>query len=796
MGLNIRNVYFVPVFLLFFNGKAQLPVSVVAGQINASKSTNRNINHPEGSFYQDVKKSTVQILCLTKDGVTYGTGVLLNTVKNTYSNTGVKYYIITADHVVRAVEYNTSNIYMSFEYEMPHSMERGGSRDAPQIATFYHVPVKLVVSDPAGDIALLEIDPTILSPLQSAVFQNAFAAGWTLNPPVEAEEYVNISHPKGDHKKVFTGPLALPFYRRHRLPLEDEPALGPNLNFQVLSDHWSNNASLEAGSSGSGFYDTWGYPLPVVGGIYVSGSESARTNSVSLLENSWKLPDRNGLQHYLDPDNTWISSVNGGYVKELIPNDPANFDISLARNGSLEQERPYKIEQYFNFREVGKKKEITLGSGILSGSGDAKIYLTLTLTEDPGYLLYGIEYDPLAKNSATVFQGKPWYVASPPLAGMPGSSNNLSYSTFDGRRTQSSNIKTLLTQYIRSKVKGSLRGFVGNSMRALIYANLPLELKLFRPDDGISTKSDISAFKLPFSMPFNAAEVFEPNKLVDLWRSQKYRGSRGSSSDKLYIDKVVALDKEVSTGDNGGYLNMVNTNFTLGPFKASTAGKDEYLDLSITVKNKTGEAWYYKVWVDYIPAVNTNYYYNFVGDGNTYNASELVGSGQGTGEISTISIHSIIPNDKMLDLQHDENRNYRMRIALSRENVVSQNGVYAEGEVEDYQLNLASSFPAALSAKAQESQVLNAEPDLLPDPVLFPNPVTEIIKLFVTTKKPGSIKISILDLTGKIVYSRDVTLPDKGKHVVTLRDTKLNAAVYVLKIDSEDLRWATKFVVM
>ncbi|MES2776959.1 MAG: T9SS type A sorting domain-containing protein [Bacteroidota bacterium] len=691
------------------------------------------------------------------------------------------------------------NIYMSFEYEISSATNRGTQTfDGPVIARTYPVPIVPVFSDPAADIALWEIDADKIDDTQlKQVLQNAYASGWTLHPSPWNKDYINISHPEGDHKKIFTNPSGYaPGIIDRSFSYITDVNVGPYLNFRQFGGDWnSTNAGPQSGSSGSAMYDISDAKNSVAG-IFFAGSNHLAM--ISLLENSWRLSDQRGLQNFLDPAQTFISSVPGGYLHDLIPNGQAPFDVHLNANGVYEKDYRLNVTRYFDnntFKPVGRMKELLFGAGILGSTGDADVYLTVTPRDNAGILLYGVKYNPLTSNATTNFKGTSWKADVPPVNSFPVSFE-LSSLANSVSGNPSSNIKKLLWEYIRPRVKGDLRGTFENGVRSAVASELAVNVRLSRLNDHLSAISTVRAIKLPDEMPINAVEFFEPGKFAAMWRSGLYRESRGMTSDQLFIDHVTAVGKEISTGNNGGYLNLVNNNYSLGPFKTSTINKDAYLDLSIAVQNKAGGAYFYKVWVDYVPDIDINDYYNFVDDGSVINGFELAAEGQGTGTVSNISVHSRIPTDGELELEHGKNKYYKMRIALSSENNIQQDGVYARGEVEDYQVDVLSSATVANSGVVQELSGLKAEQVLLDQPSLFPNPANGVVNIVVTAAKPGPLKVFILDFTGKTVYLRDISLSGKGRHIIALRDVRLNASTYLLRIVSDDLSWTTKLVIL
>lgn len=67
--------------------------------------------------------------------------------------------------------------------------------------------------------------------------------------------------------------------------------------------------------------------------------------------------------------------------------------------------------------------------------------------------------------------------------------------------------------------------------------------------------------------------------------------------------------------------------------------------------------------------------------------------------------------------------------------------------------------------------------------ILYPNPVEDVLHLKLDQLSTGSV-ISILDLTGRIVYNRNVLVQNPG--LIEIRVSELNAGTYFIQLQSED----------
>ncbi|MES2776537.1 MAG: hypothetical protein V4722_20335 [Bacteroidota bacterium] len=163
--------------------------------INNSNANNLNINHTGVVLLQEVKKATIFFLNERNGELIGGTGTLVNSTKNSIDpSTGSKVmYILTASHNIIGAG-SSFYIYLSADYEMAHATNRGSDDRDVNITRIIRVQVKVLVDDPAADIALLQL---IAPDLPEGT--NLYAAGWSLSP---ARLWANISHPMRITKRV------------------------------------------------------------------------------------------------------------------------------------------------------------------------------------------------------------------------------------------------------------------------------------------------------------------------------------------------------------------------------------------------------------------------------------------------------------------------------------------------------------------------------------------------------------------------------------------------------------------
>ena len=208
---------------------------------------------------------------------------------------------------------------------------------------------------------------------------------------------------------------------------------------------------------------------------------------------------------------------------------------------------------------------------------------------------------------------------------------------------------------------------------------------------------DIKAISYPGDLPINALQLFKPEE-INFFKSNKYPESRGLSSDDLYINQVNFTQNEYSrtleTENNGGYVNLVNRNFKIGPIRASIPDgvTHEKLQFDIEVKNEHDTPFSYGIYLDYDREPNLNYEYEY----KTTVAAETISSS------NKINVAYEMPSHQELDLAPGDHRMVRMRIAVKAgSDIPTSDEIFEVGEVEDYLVEIvAPTEVEILNAKA------------------------------------------------------------------------------------------------
>ncbi|MES2776538.1 MAG: hypothetical protein V4722_20340 [Bacteroidota bacterium] len=362
---------------------------------------------------------------------------------------------------------------------------------------------------------------------------------------------------------------------------------------------------------------------------------------VSPISNSWFFtPGQTesgvkGLIDYLDPDHTWMNKVSGGYINDLMLASAGGFDIALNSG----QQKSVTSSMLLVKNDAGQLREQEnylyriLGLKLNANPGNAKVFLTVT-SPAPGdaYLLYGTYAGSLGNASdVTGFQENGW--------DLNGAANN-GFPHFSPRDRLGSKVPDMSTNFRQSAINLMATRLKGFAVGASGYV-APIEISLFRQHDGIAQPCTIQALGIPQWVPVNAQQLFEPQRLVTVWPSKKYRVPKVLSSEQLFINSLTVsqyVENSIATGNNGGYLNLVNPNFLTKTirtsYRAANDDEDNIIRFNIDVANKLSSVFYYRIWMDFFPDTDANNYYNFV-TGPTPHAIELLDAGSRAGSFTT-----------------------------------------------------------------------------------------------------------------------------------------------------------------
>ena len=77
---------------------------------------------------------------------------------------------------------------------------------------------------------------------------------------------------------------------------------------------------------------------------------------------------------------------------------------------------------------------------------------------------------------------------------------------------------------------------------------------------------------------------------------------------------------------------------------------------------------------------------------------------------------------------------------------------------------------------------------------VFPNPVTDMASFSYSIEKSTSLKISVVDVTGKVIYAIDKGTLESGSHLETIDASAFKSGVYFVKIAGENMVSTRKFI--
>ncbi|MES2778248.1 MAG: LamG-like jellyroll fold domain-containing protein [Bacteroidota bacterium] len=680
--------------------------------INQSNDNNVNVNRAAGTPFQDVKRAAVILYVPNQQPNTLGypyteTGTLVNTTRNCIDPaTGSKlFYVLTSSNLVARAGTDNFDVYVSADYEMSDAMDRGSDVANKDITRVYKSQVKVLVDDPGANIALLQLMTT-----EFAENHNLYAAGWDLDPIKQL--HATIAHPMSDHKKLFVRQIGASSAKKITSPTKVS-VIRSNQDFWLReNEHYWKIDGTSPSWAYSKFGPQWGSEGASIlnkdlkiAGVLVGASQSGDASVYSSISNSW-LPipggsePSKGLMDYLDPGHLWINKVPGGYLDDLLPVPVADFEMIL-HSGDEKKDKRAEDEKLLFMKDVTgslKQREnyVSRLSGLKLGEnqGNARVFVSVTTASmrDPDYLLYGAyaQQRSLPSSSAVAgFEDKGWDVNTAGSAGFPA------FPRRGGIGIPGPDMSTNFKQAAVNLTAQNLKKGYKIAWTRFSQVTLPIEIKLFRQNDGIPEAAKIQTLGIPDKPPMNAVELFAPERLENIWQSNKYPGSSGNLSSSLYItgtsiyqNKI--LIKSIATQDNGGYLNLVNPNFLIETvetsyieeFGADPIDNNVHFNISIKKSSVIVGTFYYKIWMDFFPDIDpATHHYNFVEDPIPH-PIELLAQGSGTGSPIIVTVR--MPDNLQLDMQPGDSKICRMRIAVSNNDDVEQDGQYEYGEVEDY----------------------------------------------------------------------------------------------------------------
>ncbi len=256
--------------------------------------------------------------------------------------------------------------------------------------------------------------------------------------------------------------------------------------------------------------------------------------------------------------------------------------------------------------------------------------------------------------------------------------------------------------------------------------------------------------------PFSAIQTVK----TLLVSTPAYCNAKGNNNLSEWIDLVqLGAISRVSASDAGGYINTgLSTNLVRGT------------NNTIVYSAGFSSGSYKERWKIYI---------DFNGDGDFADAGENIvnTSSSSSGNLSkTFSI----PSSAALTTT-------RMRVMMSRTSISSPCLVFANGEVEDYTINIVSTPIIAL--KVDELTEVQNEKELIAE--VSPNPFKDNIFIQIKNSNDAASIITLFDINGRKILSRNL---GNELNECQINTTELSVGVYFLNIQKGDLNNTFKVV--
>ncbi|WP_299105857.1 GEVED domain-containing protein [uncultured Tenacibaculum sp.] len=227
-----------------------------------------------------------------------------------------------------------------------------------------------------------------------------------------------------------------------------------------------------------------------------------------------------------------------------------------------------------------------------------------------------------------------------------------------------------------------------------------------------------------------------------------YCDSKGNRSSYEWIDNVELGGMTNATGDNGGYEDFTSKVATLAQ------GSSNQMVISAGFRS-TAYTEHWAVWIDF----NKN---------GTFDASEKVVTGSSS-SANNLTSTVAVPADAVLG-------NTRMRVSMKYNSAQTACETFADGEVEDYTVNIVASASSIFNASGTSSgatEVLGTERNL--GLTTFPNPASD----FVTVKLSSKAE----NLSYTMINSLGATIKQGKLDSSTIDVSDLHTGIYILQVN-------------
>lgn len=293
--------------------------AVASGSCNVDVICDALDGWPQIDDYRDVIRS---VAVIGSGGNTYCSGFLVNNARNDCTP-----YFITARHC-GFINANAATMVAYWNFENSYCREVDSANNGNNgngTLNDFNTGAIYRAGNTNTDFTLLELDDPV------SATANAFFAGWS-NLPVAPTKAVGIHHPNAEEKRIS--------FENDALMLTNGLQPNPDANFtHVRVVDW-DHGTTEQGSSGSPLFDQ---NKRVVGQLH--GGAAACGNDKSDWYGSFAISWTGGgtsstcLSHWLDPDNTGITTLDGREINDcniFIEGNPVAVEICSPSNTSFQ----------------------------------------------------------------------------------------------------------------------------------------------------------------------------------------------------------------------------------------------------------------------------------------------------------------------------------------------------------------------------------------------------------------------------------------------------------------------------
>ncbi|OSY87003.1 hypothetical protein WH52_13120, partial [Tenacibaculum holothuriorum] len=233
-----------------------------------------------------------------------------------------------------------------------------------------------------------------------------------------------------------------------------------------------------------------------------------------------------------------------------------------------------------------------------------------------------------------------------------------------------------------------------------------------------------------------------------------YCASKSNRSTYEWIDNVELGGMTNATGDNGGYEDFTSKVATLAQ------GSSNQMVVSAGFRS-TAYTEHWAVWID------------FNQDG-TFADSEKVVSGSSS-SANNLTATVAVPANATLG-------NTRMRVSMKYNAAQTACETFADGEVEDYTVNITSS--STKLADVRSGDPLGNEQSF--EVMAFPNPTADFVQIKLTSKADNAT-YRIVNTLGRVVKSGNI---NEGN----INVSKLSTGMYIINVNDGQKSLTTKLL--